>query len=372
MTGDSHLRGFKSRSRRGGFTLIEVMVVVAIIALLVAILLPSLHRAREASRAVVCGSNIKQAVQGISLAMAEKNMAREQWSTNFGWATHSLRQNKGEFKLFTCPSDPAPRPVPAILARLFSGSDYRGTTAGDGIFNRLRRVAGGGGTRWQLDIQDQLDSVLFGGDAGSPGELDDLLLEYDATPGQTWTIGTNVHNERSWRYHVLDYNGKTLYAEEPGGSISTEWSIRMPLLRLSYGANAEAGLRGVKGTPALIVESAKLGLFPTQLGSHPRDYLPWALRFRHGGKASSNLLTGVDYNVTYALPSLDTGPLPSQIDQQYEPQAQMNVGFLDGRVDRMGWQQMLVKIETTGEEETTTLAPKDDLWLGIQGGFRTY
>ncbi len=46
--------------RRCGFTLIEVLVVVAIIALLLAILLPSLSRARENTRRVVCQSNLGQ------------------------------------------------------------------------------------------------------------------------------------------------------------------------------------------------------------------------------------------------------------------------------------------------------------------------
>lgn len=44
----------------GGFTLIEVLVVVAIIALLVAILLPSLNQARAQARNAQCLSNLKQ------------------------------------------------------------------------------------------------------------------------------------------------------------------------------------------------------------------------------------------------------------------------------------------------------------------------
>lgn len=49
-----------TRRPRHGFTLIEVLVVVAIIALLVAILIPSLSRARENARRVVCLNNLAQ------------------------------------------------------------------------------------------------------------------------------------------------------------------------------------------------------------------------------------------------------------------------------------------------------------------------
>jgi prepilin-type N-terminal cleavage/methylation domain-containing protein len=48
------------RSSQRAFTLIEVLVVVAIIALLAAILLPSLARARHQSKRVVCQSNLHQ------------------------------------------------------------------------------------------------------------------------------------------------------------------------------------------------------------------------------------------------------------------------------------------------------------------------
>lgn len=48
------------KSTERSFTLIELLVVVAIIGILVSMLMPALSKAREASRAAVCKSNMKQ------------------------------------------------------------------------------------------------------------------------------------------------------------------------------------------------------------------------------------------------------------------------------------------------------------------------
>ncbi len=52
------------RKPTSAFTLVELLVVVAIIALLIAMLLPSMGQARELARIAVCASNIKQQLTG--------------------------------------------------------------------------------------------------------------------------------------------------------------------------------------------------------------------------------------------------------------------------------------------------------------------
>ncbi len=99
-----------------GFTLIELLVVVAIIAILVAILLPSLNRAREWARQSSCASNLQQIGKSLEVYATDYNgkyplaWMLQLWGWNdqdpqhiagWMWRVYPYVRNK---KVYRCPS----------------------------------------------------------------------------------------------------------------------------------------------------------------------------------------------------------------------------------------------------------------------------
>jgi prepilin-type N-terminal cleavage/methylation domain-containing protein/prepilin-type processing-associated H-X9-DG protein len=77
-----------------GFTLIELLVVVAIIGILVSILMPSLHRAKDAAKQAVCMSNMSQISKAYTMYSTRNNgflVSAETSGTHKGpiWVQHS-------------------------------------------------------------------------------------------------------------------------------------------------------------------------------------------------------------------------------------------------------------------------------------------
>src|ERR1700761_8919939 len=126
--------------RTRGFTLIELLVVVAIIALLIAILLPSLGKARENARIAVCGTHLRNIAQANLMYIDQNNnaMITAQYDIVAGaavsqfWATDLAVQGYLPSKNNISPSGTTPIPS---LSTIFA--------CPDGLLNE--NVIGGGG-----------------------------------------------------------------------------------------------------------------------------------------------------------------------------------------------------------------------------------
>ena len=82
----SSQRGCGARHpRRRAFTLIELLVVIAIISLLVSILLPSLQKAKQLTRDVICASNLRNIGLGWYFYLNDNNDTFPMWRQNLHW-----------------------------------------------------------------------------------------------------------------------------------------------------------------------------------------------------------------------------------------------------------------------------------------------
>ncbi|TWT31200.1 hypothetical protein KOR34_45760 [Posidoniimonas corsicana] len=257
--------------RRGavprGFTLVELLVVIAVIGALVALLLPAVQAARGAARRASCANNLKQ----VGLAMQSFHGSRRHFPAGRGaplpeifsahahlleyledgalFATMDLTQAPTTFGIgggvvfsgdanyqaattpvaaYVCPSDPAAPRVPGteFAATSYAGNagsggvDYGSLTDADGVFylgsqTRMRDLTDGS-SHTAAFAERTLGPGAAPADLPTPAgpQTGEYMLELpggaDTTPDACSAGGGEWNGERGAKW-VLGNYGNTLY-----------------------------------------------------------------------------------------------------------------------------------------------------------------
>lgn len=112
------------KSKRNAFTLVELLVVISIIAMLLAVLMPALSKAKKMAQGTVCAAHMKGVGMGMMCYVTEfkyfpasylypydasgnANTQNQDTSHPYGylhWSWYLFNSGKCDAKLFTCPS----------------------------------------------------------------------------------------------------------------------------------------------------------------------------------------------------------------------------------------------------------------------------
>jgi prepilin-type N-terminal cleavage/methylation domain-containing protein/prepilin-type processing-associated H-X9-DG protein len=265
---------------RRAFTLIEALTVVAILALLLAILMPSLSSAKSLTRAAICKSHLNEIGKGFSIDLSTRltkpQSPHQQYLTPRDWPAVPANV-LCEPKVLLCPEDDG-KSTPAVTTSLqfHSGASDFTVDAVPGTFVRMTT----GANYLQFAFEDWVNGDW---------DFNDFVVKVytDTNP----TVLQVVSAESGAKNSIL-FNGRVV-VDDPRTCIGAKVELDWNMSGTNYGFNAAVN-RNAVGPGTIVALDYKVPV------ANNNEVKATNLAGRHLGKC--NILKA-DGSVETALPS---------------------------------------------------------------------
>ena len=303
----------RQRSPRFGFTLIEVLVVIAIIAILIGLLVPGVQLAREAANRLQCSNNLHNIGIAYHTFLDQNGNKTANFPGDTLWIQRLLPYLEMQNTIFVCPSDTPLTNGGWNPASQFNVSVLvQGTGAGtlqmsdSSIYWQMINGTYGSGCYDETDF-DYPSHMTFD---------DDITVKVVIGGDGTITLTTTGEEDYGQVYEFLDANGNGLGSAGIGSTVvipSTAGAAET-----SYGVNNAAKWFALTEDSGKVLAVEYQYVVANLVTTKPRpstmDNWPNACAARHGG--SLNVLFR-DGSVQDMLPYVEIDPRVQALYEQY-------------------------------------------------------
>lgn len=314
--GHNNCEGAKMRSPRtlhGGFTLVELLVVIGIIALLISILLPSLGKARKAANTVKCSANLRSILQGMQIYASQNNGSipgSPHTTARFLYKDPVLGITDDAYGDGVCPTIIQSFDWSSPIARIMGIKFEEGSIASQ----RVRRFLQMRDMPQFVCPENEITAISF----GSPGFTPGRMVSYNTALGFLLvrnTTGSNPADRVGLTIARTDWN--------PPQGYNVKVSKVGDASRKIYIADGSRYSRNDVNPDASITYISSFGGAFSDQGAYGRFTNAW-----HRGLAAGNGQTGIDARFFWARHGQATKGAKGG-------SFRFNVGFFDGHVETL-------------------------------------